>query len=106
MLVTKLPTAMQSFLETQDTPLRAGSIPAAALGVRWIDQRTPFQRSTRGNVPSPAAYSPTAVQAAADVHETPARRASAVAGLAVVWIDQCPPRHRSAKVRTTPEPSV
>lgn len=109
MLSTKLPTAKHNFLDTHDTALKSGRVLAAGLGIGWIDQRTPFQRSARVNRSSPpsALYPPIATHASNDVHEIRDSHALvAMGGFGVFWSDQRAPFHRSASVRTTPEPSV
>src|ERR1700722_14739117 len=69
------------------------------LGVFWIDHVVPFQRSASVTVVVPLEESPTAVQALADVHDTPYRKVNdAPAGLGVCWIDHLVPFQRSASV--------
>ena len=90
---------MHALADTHDTP---DSWPAAAtvgLGVLWIAQLVPSHRSA--NDPWLGTllleFSPTAVHALADTHDTPdSWTKSAPAGLGVVWIAQLVPSHRSA----------
>ncbi|MFL5859704.1 MAG: hypothetical protein ACJ780_02850 [Solirubrobacteraceae bacterium] len=92
----KLPTAVQTVADVHDTPLSPLLVAPAGWGIRWLDQVKPFQRSTNGTE-LPAATSvnaPTAVQALADVQDTPLRESfSAVLGAR--WIDQLRPFQRS-----------
>jgi hypothetical protein len=66
------PTAVHAAGAVHETPDRNPSRPLAP-GVGWIDHRDPFQCSisTNGGVLGGLPYSPTAVQARADAHETP-----------------------------------
>jgi len=64
------PTAMQKALLRQDTPLKAVSPGVARFGVVTTDQAVPFHCSTRGAEPEETAWSPTAMQKVALVHET------------------------------------
>lgn len=88
------PTAMHALADVHDTLPK----PPPTAGVRWIDHRLPFHRSTRvfigpgppKDFPSP----PTAVQALAEVHDTPDRKPSCP-GLGVRWIDHLAPFQRS-----------
>src|SRR5213080_263950 len=68
-----LPTAIQAVAEPQDTPARKP--PNCLLGVGWMDQVVPFQRSAsvRGLPPESSTEVPTAVQALAEVQDTAAR---------------------------------
>jgi hypothetical protein len=48
------PTAVQALADAHDTPLRKLSASAAGLGMGWMAQRAPFQRSANGaNSPVP-----------------------------------------------------
>ena len=68
------PTAVQAVADVHETPLRALTEAPAGLGVAWMDQLVPFQDSASvAWVPVLPVESPTAVQAVADVHETPSR---------------------------------
>jgi hypothetical protein len=52
-------------------------------------------------------YHPTAVQADAELHETPSSSAvMSSAGLGVAWVAQAVPFQRSASVRVTPDFAV
>ncbi len=77
------PAAIHMVADVQATPLRK-PLPCGGLGVAWIDHRAPFHRSASG----PAPDLPTAVQADADVQDTPFRLAP-WDSLGVGWI-----RHR------------
>ena len=44
-LVLAPPTAVQALADVHDTPLKLLKAAPAGLGVDWIDQRVPFQRS-------------------------------------------------------------
>jgi len=74
----------------------------AGLGVGWIDQRIPFQRSVEvvAWLPSPLEYAPTALHTVADTHDTPdssdSSRPPARAGVGSV--DQRDPFQRSASI--------
>jgi hypothetical protein len=75
------------------------------LGVVWITHEVPFQRSTsvRWNN-DPSFHPPAAVQAEAEVHDTPSSTERvAPAGLGTVWIDQEVPSHRSMNIVSTPD---
>jgi hypothetical protein len=69
------------------------------LGVGWIAQRRPFQRSARVNRRAArlAAWLPTAVHAAGALHETAVKMAKA--GLGMVSSTQRRPFQRSAAIR-------
>src|ERR1700730_2292988 len=95
------PTAVQAVAVLHDTPFRKLLTAPAGLGVGWIFQLLPFQRSASvTRVPEPLPESPTAVQAVAAVHDTPIRKLPvAPVGLGVGWIAQLLPFQRSASVR-------
>jgi hypothetical protein len=88
---------VQALVEVHDTPLRLAYAAPVGVGVDWIDQLVPSQRSTNGPFP----MWPTAVHAVAEVHDTPFSMAPPV-GLGVDWIVQRVPSHRSAKVSSSP----
>jgi hypothetical protein len=97
------PTATHAVAEVHDTPSRFSS--PVGLGVLWIDQSIPFQRSA-SCVSRPATYLfPTAAHAVGDVHDTPLRVAagSAFAGL---WTVQLVPSQSSASVPAAPDPTA
>jgi hypothetical protein len=97
------PTAVQAVADEHDTP-SSWPAPVLGFGVVWIDQVVPFQRSANVPWPPPGSeWSPTAVQAVADVHDTPLSwLADAVAGLALGWRSQAAPFHRSTSVTRRP----
>ena len=84
---------MQAVLEAHDTPFRLTFVPPAGFGVRWIDHRLPFQRSTS----APPLYAPTAVQAVVDTHDTSFSKLLYV-GFGVSWIDHRLPFQCSASI--------
>jgi hypothetical protein len=66
------PTAIQALPETHDTA--NSEVPRAPgwVGIGWIDQAPPVQRSTSADVEDPlAGESPTATHTVRDGHETP-----------------------------------
>ena len=106
-LPSKLPTAMQAVADVHATPFRPmlNGVPeyAMGLGVLWITQLDPFQRSASIAESCVSAlvnrYDPTAVHAVAVVHDTPVNGAPcAPAGPGVLWIDQLLPSQRSARL--------
>ena len=104
------PTAVQALMDVHDTPLSRLLGAPAWLGVGWIDQLVPFQRSTRDR---PAGRLdqvenvPTAVQALAEVHDTPlSELPMSSAGSATAWTDQLFPSQRSASGRWPELPSL
>ena len=88
------PAALQALADGHDTPDSCAEVVAAGLGVTWMRQLVPFQRSASvafGAVP-------TAVQALAAEHDTPESWVPvAPAGLGTGWIFQLVPFQRSAK---------
>jgi hypothetical protein len=79
------PTAVHDVAEVHETPLRSLLVAPLGFGVVWIVQLLPSQRSASVVPGAPVLEKPTAVQAAADVHETPLREAAvAPLGLGVV----------------------
>jgi hypothetical protein len=67
------PTAVQAVAALHETPLRTMYVAPAGLGVGWICQAVPFQRSASDTMVLPLLYTPTAVQAVAELHETAPR---------------------------------
>jgi hypothetical protein len=68
------PTAVHAVAERHDTPLKTEVISGTGLGVGWMAQRLPFQRSARVSVtPELAVYVPTAVHEEGEEHEIPAK---------------------------------
>src|SRR6516225_47222 len=100
--------AVQASAEEQETPRSWLVVWVEGLGVVWMVQAVPFHRSARvrlGLVLAP--WSPTAVQACAEVHDTLRRELSgAPAGLGVAWMLQVVPFQASARVSWVPVPSV
>ena len=74
-------------------------------GVVSMDHDVPFHFSARMTVtPELLRYSPTAVQALAEVQDTPPRALPcAPEGLGVAWTDHEVPFHASARVTSIPE---
>jgi hypothetical protein len=95
---------VQAVADEHDTPYRKPSH-SFGFGVGSVDQVVPFQRSA--NVPCPpplvGEYSPTAVQAVADVHDTPlSSLLNAVPRLALDCTSQWAPSHCSTSVTMRP----
>ena len=87
------PTATQVVSDEHDTAARSAD-PLSGLGIVWIAQLVPSQRSTMPVLL--VSLSPTAVQAFAAVHDTlPSRASGPTAG--VLSIVQLVPSHRSAR---------
>jgi hypothetical protein len=97
---------VQAVAEVHETPFRRLALRPRGFGVRWIDQRLPFQRSTnpiRVGLPPGVVDTPTAMQNLPDVHDTPLSVASsAPTGLVVRWIDQRLPFQCSASGASRP----
>src|SRR5437763_10315504 len=94
------PTAMQAMADGQDTPANELDSAPAGLGVDWTVQVfvLPFQRSAKVTEAPEIRYWPTAVQAVAEVHDTPNRRLDvAPAGTGTDWTTQMLPLKRAAK---------
>ena len=91
-VVKYAPAAMQAEGDVQDTPVRKLCTAPAGLGVGWMVQVEPFQRSARTR---PLAVPPTAVQAEREAHDTPFS-APPPAGLGAGWMRQVWPFHCSA----------
>jgi hypothetical protein len=71
-LSTYCPTAVHALADEQDTSLSTLLLAPAIVGVDRVDHAVPCQRSaTASCAPELSTYSPTAVHAIADVHETP-----------------------------------
>ena len=104
-MVAELPTAVQAVAEVQDTPVKALSVTPARLGVAWMAQLLPFQRSAKVcESPERVSNCPTAMHAEAELHDVACKKlGSAAGGLRVAWIAQLLPFQRSAKVCESPE---
>lgn len=79
------PVAVHAVDETHETAFSVFWFVAVGLGAVWIVQALPFQRSASGRSASPTVglEKPTAVQLAAEVHETPfSRLTESLSGLA------------------------
>src|SRR6266566_7753804 len=99
------PTAVHSVVDGQATPERRLALAPAGLGLDWIAQLLPFQRSARVR-PTPALFVeyPTAVHRVVEGQATPrSRLLVAPLGLGVDWTAQLLPFQRSASVTITPE---
>jgi hypothetical protein len=90
------PTAVHAAARQETTSSRTSCMPPAmdGLGVRWINQREPFQRSANAALPP---ESPTAVHAVTDEQSTVSNSPPPL-GVGVGTIDQLEPFHRSASV--------
>ena len=95
---------MQAVTALQDTPLSRLAVAPAGTGVARMDQAVPSQRSASADwTPPPLKEYPAAVQAVADLHDTPLRALpEAPAGLGVAWMDQAVPFQASASVPCRP----
>jgi hypothetical protein len=103
-VVMMLPTAVQP-PAVQATPLRTLSSALKGLGVLWTDHEVPFQASARvSTTPELSVKEPTAVQALAEVHDTPERALPVTPseGLGVVLMDQEVPLEFSASANSLP----
>jgi hypothetical protein len=90
---------VQGRLDVDETPLRTSLLERLGLGDGWMDQRVPFQCSTRVDEVSARSNDPTAVQALPDVHQMPLRTLRFCrAGFGDGWIDHRVPFQRSARV--------
>lgn len=67
------PTAMQNVRDVHETPMSSLDVEPRGLGVGWIDQVLPFQRSARGTPLPLTPRSPTAVQTFVEMHDTALR---------------------------------
>jgi hypothetical protein len=74
------------------------------LGVDWIAQLVPFQRSAN-NSGSPVSYTPTAVHTVVDAQATPTKTPGSL-GLGLDWIAQEVPFQRSARVPSLERPTA
>ncbi len=94
------PTAVHAVVDVQDTPVRELLVAPAGAGVGRMVQVVPFHDSTSCiGLLGTVKYRPTAVQAVADVQDTPLRELLvAPAGLGVVWMVQVVPFHTSTNV--------
>jgi len=101
------PTATHAVGDVHDTAVRNVSVASAGLGIDCRSHCRPFHCSASANCrPAESMKSPTAVQAAAAVHDTPVRKVSfACRGSRVGWIVHRLPSHRSARLTSTPCPS-
>jgi hypothetical protein len=98
------PMAIHAVADVHATPSRKAegkSRPTPGVEVVWIVHVLPFQNSASV---APMPLLPTAVQAVADVHETPFRLPPL--GLGVVWVVQVLPSQRSTNVPPLPEPTA
>ena len=93
------PTPVQAEGEAQETALNAPP-PAAGLGEGTMRHAVPSHRSASvaAGFPALSVRAPTAVQADADVHDTPLSRALPCGGLGVAWMAHFVPFQRSASV--------
>jgi hypothetical protein len=74
--------------------------------VAWIVHRCPFQASANGSAPAGLSKKPTALQEAAELHDTPSRTLPVVvAALGVVWRAHAVPFHASASEKRSVLPS-
>ena len=93
------PTASHAVAEMQDTACKLLMAAPVGFGVVWIVHAAPFQRSAKVRKVLPSLHAPTAVQAAAEVHETPLNEdLTAPVGTWVDSSDHVVPFQRSAKV--------
>jgi hypothetical protein len=100
------PTAVQLAAEAQLTPASVpepGTGTAGGRGAGTMTHLAPSHRSASSPLGPPV---PTAMQAAAAVHETPARRYSAAPGLGAGSRDHLLPSHRSARAAEPGFPPV
>ena len=93
------PTAVQALAVAHDTLINVGWFAPGGVGVVWIVQAAPFQRSASVDCVVIDVDVPTAVQAVLDVHDTPSNSlAAAPLGSGLVWTFQLVPFQRSARV--------
>jgi hypothetical protein len=99
---------VQAVAELHDIPANPEPIDPAGTGVAWTRQLVPFHRSASGTlVPELCTLAPPAVQAVAEVQDTARNSLPAdPAGLAVGWMRQLAPFHRSASGVVVPWVSV
>jgi hypothetical protein len=102
------PTAVHALSDEHDTATNVVRSASAGAGAASTVQRIPSHRSASGAAPEPdETASPTAVQTAAEEHETPfssVRIAACGAGVASSF--HAVPFHRSTTAWTPPEASV
>ena len=97
-LGAELPTAVQAAAEIHDTPAR-DLLAVGWLGLGTTDQLAPFQDSIKvAERALLVVVEPTAVQAAAETHDTPVRELPAVPRLGLGTTDQLVPFQDSMKV--------
>jgi hypothetical protein len=96
-LSTAAPTAVQADDPLQSTPRRTAPKRPAGLGVGWMLQRVPFQRSAMvTNLPEALTTPATAVQAKPDVQEMEFRKVARARGRCGMGTTlQLVPFHRS-----------
>ena len=99
------PAAMQNDGMGHETPENPLAEAWVRLGVGWMDHVVPFHRSASVTLrPELSASTPNAAHAECEVHDTAFRRLNcAPERLAVRWIRQVVPFHRSPKVTSVPE---
>jgi hypothetical protein len=102
-LLKPVPTAVHVEAVLHETPVKPLAVVSGGLGVGWIVQLVPSQRSAKVTplLAEKPSESPTAVQALGDVHDTLLRSTVACGTLAVDWIVQLVPSHTSAKAPPT-----
>jgi len=98
------PTAVHAVDDRHTTRFSELNTAPVGLGVAWIDQEVPFQRSANVvRLERVLPVLPTAVHAVGDVHETPVRKLEvAPAGLGVATIAHFVPFQIWAIVSTWP----
>jgi hypothetical protein len=101
--LTCSPTAVQEDADGHATPKRTLCRAPTGLGVGWMRQVRPSQRSTSVFcLPEAPSESPTAVHAERDEHPAPLNKLPlAASGLGVRWTLQLAPFHRSTRVTPT-----
>ena len=93
------PTAVHAMRDTHETPFKNASAAPAGVGLVWVVQRFPFQRSTRVWMMLPAWVEPTATHAFAEVQAIPSKpELVEPLGLGVCTMDHFLPFQRSASV--------
>src|SRR5215469_13418102 len=95
---------MQALAELHDIPANTEPTEPIGAGVNWTRQLAPFHRSASGtNVSELLMLAPPAVQAVAEVQDTARNSLPAEpCGLAVAWMRQAVPFHRSASAVLVP----
>jgi hypothetical protein len=96
---------VQALGELPDTLSSDLLVVPVGLGVAWMLQVVPFRDSANvTSVPVMSLELPAAVQAVAELHDTPSRElALAPGGLGVTWMLQAVPSHASTRVVTIPD---